>query len=205
MKISQLITVTLMLFTSLTSLDAQVRGTTELAFSWGKYSTNEIVDVLYRDIVIFASRGDIEYDDYRRTGAVRASLKVAPYDRLTIGASVVYEQSNSDAIYQNKVIGQQNLYFLTGAIELDYRYVTVDSYQMYFSLAAGGTMLYDVFTDNETNPDFNSHNELNSPYPNFHVNVLGMRFGDNVGVFAELGFGYKGIVNVGLSFQPKPL
>tara|TARA_R110002050_G_scaffold56512_3_gene127088 strand:- start:40298 stop:40468 length:171 start_codon:yes stop_codon:yes gene_type:complete len=36
---------------------------------------------------------------------------------------------------------------------------------------------------------------------NFQLSALGFRIGKTVAAFAELGFGYKGIIIVGASFQ----
>jgi len=187
-------------------MNAQKRGVTEFALGWGRGTTNEVGNAISELGLQIFSLGNVQRTDFQHTGASRVSLKVAPYDRLTIGASVTYEQINSNVMSQDVVVGDQKLYFLTGAFELDYRYITTESFQMYFSLGGGGTLLYDVFNDNDTSPEtFSGYNEIYDPYPNFHANLLGFRFGTNLGIFAEFGFGYKGIVNVGLSFQPKPL
>jgi len=206
MKINSLIALIIASLISITDMSAQRRGSTELAFGWGRLSTNEIGNGISELGLQLFTLGDVQRTDFQHIGASRVSLKVAPYDRLTIGASVTYEQINSNIMLLDAVVGNQKLYFLTGAFELDYRYITTESFQMYFSLAGGGTVLYDVFDTDDTSPEtFDSYNEIYDPYPNFHANLLGFRFGTNLGIFAEFGFGYKGIVNVGLSFQPKPL
>jgi len=205
MKIYQLIVLFLVSIISITDMNAQKAKTTELAFKYGRVSTNEFGNAIAELGLELFTLGDVERTNSRHIGAVGVSLKVAPYDRLTIGASVTYEQINSSVMLRDEIIGDQKLYFLTGAFELDYRYITVKQFQMYFGLGAGGTMLYDVFNDNDINSELSGYNEFYAPYPNFQVTALGFRFGDNVGITAEFGFGYKGIVNLGLSFQPKPL
>jgi hypothetical protein len=36
-------------------------------------------------------------------------------------------------------------------------------------------------------------------YPTFQITPFGVRAGKQTGVFAEIGYGYKGIINLGLS------
>lgn len=187
------------------SMQAQKKGTTELGFRYGRLSTNELGNAIAELGLVIFTLDNVERTDARDIGAIGVSLKVAPYDRLTLGVSVTYEQINSDVAVREEVIGSQNLYFLTGAFELDYRYVTAKQFQMYFGLAGGGTLLYDVYNANDIDSEISGYNEFYSPYPNFHVTALGFRFGDNIGITAEFGFGYKGMVNLGISFQPKPL
>jgi len=58
-----------------------------------------------------------------------------------------------------------------------------------------GTLKYDSSTPQEES------STDNISLPNFHLTGVGLRVGKSFGGFAEFGFGYKGIVNMGLSYQ----
>ncbi|MFT7073036.1 MAG: hypothetical protein ACJAX3_002028, partial [Patiriisocius sp.] len=73
---------------------------------------------------------------------------------------------------------------ITFALETDYRYVSKPSFQMY----SGVGLAY--FTSDEYNTNLS-----------FQVNALGFRVGKKLAAYAELGFGYRGMINVGASLQ----
>ena len=73
---------------------------------------------------------------------------------------------------------------------------------MYSGLGAGYAFgkttfkLGDALEFKNTN---NDNSKIN--YFTFHVTALGFRVGKKLAAFAELGVGYKGIINGGLSYQ----
>jgi len=192
-----------------TTLMAQPSGTGEIAFGYGGVSSNAMGVVMF-DIVSTVGAeilgSSYSRENYKNIGTGRFSLKLTPHDRFTIGGALIYEHIDSDLEVGGQLMGHQRLTFYTAALEFDYRYVSKEKFQMYFSLGAGTTFMHENFLPDETlNSQISSFNDFYDPYLNLHVNLLGLRFGKTVGVFVELGLGYKGIANAGISFQPQPL
>ena len=80
--------------------------------------------------------------------------------------------------------------YTTLAAEVGLYYVNSPGFQLYSSAGFGTTVVYVPKSQISTRI-----------WPNMHLNLLGMRFGGRVGGFLEFGFGYKGIINAGLSVQ----
>jgi len=172
---------------------AQQKGSVDISLGYGFVSSNEIGVAIFNFQASLWSwiagsvvdREGYAISNYKDRGPLGLSLKLTPSDRLTIGGYLSYERITADFTLFEGISGNWWYNFVTTAIEMDYRYVSKEKFQMYFTLGAGATFLGDTY------------------YPNFQVNALGFRFGKTAAVFAEFGLGYKGIVNVGLSFQPK--
>ncbi|MFT6797792.1 MAG: hypothetical protein ACJART_002946, partial [Maribacter sp.] len=73
---------------------------------------------------------------------------------------------------------------ITIAIETDYRYISKPSFQMYSGIGLA------YFTTGEYDTNFS-----------FQGTALGFRVGKKLAAYAELGFGYKGIAQIGASYQ----
>jgi len=193
-----------LLFAS-TSIQAQESGTGEIAVGYGVVSTNEI-GVVFVDVITTVGAeiigiGSYGRKNFKQVGPTRVSLKLTPHNRFTIGGVLLYEHMQSDMTFNENVYGNQRLTFFTAAVEFDYRYVSKEAFQMYFTLGGGTTFMHERFTPSDSNPELSGFDGFYDPLPNFHVNLLGFRFGRTAAFFAEFGLGYKGIANVGFSFQ----
>ena len=56
--------------------------------------------------------------------------------------------------------------------------------------------LSDVNSSLSETPKINDRAEVS-----YHLTAIKVRYGETIGVFAELGFGFRGLVNVGLSIK----
>lgn len=74
----------------------------------------------------------------------------------------------------------------------DYRYIN-RFLQLYSGVAAG------VSAGKSSPKSGTGGDSFSSTDFAFQVNALGLRVGHNFGAFAELGFGYNGIVSLGVS------
>jgi hypothetical protein len=97
----------------------------------------------------------------------------------------------------NEYWGRVNGLHHSLAVECDFRYVTLPIIEVYTTVGLGVSISQHNFTARnpyEVNPPRKSVFYL----PDFHVSLVGAKFGnERAGGFAELGFGYKGIINLG--------
>ena len=91
-----------------------------------------------------------------------------------------------------------NRYYMTFAVEPTFNYVYKPSWQLYGYLGLGVTI---VSFANATFNDGTNPNISRLPYVNAHFTPIGMRFGKEFGGFLEFGYGYKGILNAGISYR----
>lgn len=200
-----------MLFFITNHIHAQQKGSVDISLGYGFASSNEIglaVADFYTSFGtlvvgnIFGNTQGYARINYKNTGPLGFSFKIVPYNKLTIGGYLSYENIDSDLKFFGEVSGSQKFSFYTTALEFDYRYISKEKFQMYFTLGGGTTFWHEKYVSTNPNSDL-TDSEFHEPYLNLHVNLLGFRFGKTVGIFTEFGLGYKGLINVGLSFQPK--
>lgn len=105
-----------------------------------------------------------------------------------------------DWLVNDKSAGRDSSTAYTIAVETDYRYISKPVFQMYSGVGLG---LAIVKTDFTLGPDLmlKGKNGESTQYFTGQLTALGFRVGKTLAGFAELGFGYKGIVNAGLSYQ----
>ncbi|MCK4288204.1 MAG: hypothetical protein KAW86_03280, partial [Bacteroidales bacterium] len=58
-----------------------------------------------------------------------------------------------------------------------------------------------TFRKDTYKPDIGQEQTNNINHFNFQITAVGVRLGKSLGGFMELGFGYKGLLNFGLSYQ----
>ena len=81
-----------------------------------------------------------------------------------------------------------DLYYYTTAVNFNWNYVNRPIFQLYGNVGMGTTIVQ-------------SSDGINKLYFNMHVSPFGVRVGKMVAGFTEVGFGYKGIINMGLSVK----
>lgn len=73
-------------------------------------------------------------------------------------------------------------------LRYDINYVNKPAFQMYFGVSAGGG-----YEANSADDEY--------LWGGFHLHLLGMRFGNHLGVFTEIGVGMNGLANAGVSLR----
>jgi len=139
-------------------------------------------------------------DHYSGSGIVSLSYrKITGSEKYLWGISAGYNQSKCSIYYLSDEVGQLSRQFITVAVDFEYRYVNRGILQIY----SGGMLGYQFGTEKLTPP-------ANSEMPGgtgtlnriaYQANVMGIRVGKDIAGFMEFGFGYKGMVNLGVSAQ----
>ena len=140
-----------------------------------------------------------------RPGSYQAFTPFAGYrhwftNRFGLGGIFAFD-ANSVEVYNENDRTQMrtiNRRYMTFAVEPIFNYVYKPSWQLYGYLGLGTTIVSfaDATFDNGTKV-----NVSRVPYINVHVTPIGVRFGKEFGGFAELGYGYKGILNAGFTYR----
>ncbi|GAA4279376.1 outer membrane beta-barrel protein [Aquimarina mytili] len=135
------------------------------------------------------------------SGAFYISYKIAVSKRFRLGALFIREKVESEEIErpENTISEQITVRANTFALEFDYRYVFKEKLQLYSGIGVGYTF---GEQDLIRKPGVGQRSESeNVNHFNCQFNFFGIRYGKSFGIFAEFGYGYKGIFNAGVSFQ----
>lgn len=138
---------------------------------------------------------DVTFHTTSSSPALYFNYKYAIQDKWFFYADLSYQVIKQDVKQNSLTIGDVSNRFITVGFGTDYRYISKDIFQMYSGVSIAYTTRDADFTTS------NNMNDKHDGFFNFQVNALGFRVGKKLAGIAELGFGYKGIANVGVSYQ----
>lgn len=197
MKLTKIIIVLLVLGYA-NPLLAQEKGTSEMRVGYG-YATS--THLAYDVVEIFGTvftLGNITYENEISSGAIHIGYNYAISEKFLLGGFFAFENITNDVKSSGNLIGKNSSKFYTVAIEASYRYVSKEKISLYSGLGIGysfGNMQFDSSTTAEASYDDKAN------IFNFQITGIGFRYGNSFGVFAEAGYGYRGIVNAGVSYK----
>ncbi len=169
----------------------------DLSVSYGLVTIDQVADVLEDLLLIVITIGSFYKSEMDFTGAPFLTYHFAPKSRFGFGLAVGGYQTTGTLLNNitETPVGPFKETNYIGALEIDYRWVMKRGFQLYSGAGFGARIRKGTYTNvSETATD-------TTTLPTFHINALGLRFGNNIGFFAELGAGYKGVINLGLSAQ----
>ncbi len=115
-------------------------------------------------------------------------------ERISIGGVGVYDYEKADAYFQDIKAGNFYNNFYSLAAEADFKYINKEKFRFYSLIGIGGTLYSQAYEDS-----LSKERETRTLlFFNFQVTPVGLEFGNSLGGFLELGFGYKGIVSAGV-------
>jgi hypothetical protein len=140
-------------------------------------------------------------DEYSSPGAVFITYRHMFKNELFLWGITAGLSSSSSQVYNvGQYEGELKRQYYTLALEWEYRYVNQGIIQVYSGLGLGFTYGTEELTPPSTEEGATSTTgDISSV--GYQVNAVGIRIGKKFGGYAEFGYGYKGIFNVGLSVQ----
>ncbi len=187
------------IFTGIQLAKAQEKGTNEISIGYGVGSSDQFFDNLV-DISVFAvTIGNLTYDNKVFRGPLYVNYNYAIKDQLMIGGTVTYSKITRDVFLSKISLGEQINNIFTIGLESNYRYISNRSFQMYSGLGLGYSVNFSKSRSNSGKKD-SRRGQTNSNL-NFHLTGIGLRFGKKIAGYFEIGLGYKGVYNLGISHQ----
>lgn len=178
------------------SLQAQEKGTSEIKASVGFATSTDLVNLVSKPVIVLASGGTISYENGTYSPAFGLTYSYAVKNNWTIIGDVFYQTQKEDLLVNKKPDGSIKSNFYTVGIGSNYRYLNKGLVQLYAGLAVAYTFQNDKYTSSSANIE-----DSKSNFFNFQATALGIRVGKELAASAELGFGYKGIANIGVSYS----
>ena len=172
----------------------------ELSVSYGIQSTTELINnnELMDSFLPLFTLGLLksETTNTKVTGPILFSWKYIPKSKWGFGVVAgrmkgSYDETIGSYWTEGRTVNHCKYSAFTVAPEADFRYFQREKVTLYSSAAVGLT-----FLSHEVN---NSTEKSN--YFDAHVSLIGFRYGQKFGAFAELGFGFKGLINFGINLK----
>ena len=166
----------------------------DLSASYGIVTLDQITDILTDVLTIVLTFGTFGKTNTEYTGAPFLTYHYSAGGRFGVGLAAGWYRSKGDLVAGGATSGTFLENNFIGALEIDYHWLMKKGIQLYSGAGVGARVRRGTYNLETT--------EVKTQVlPTLHLNVLGIRVGGPVGFFAELGAGYKGIVNVGLNAQ----
>ncbi|WP_165042913.1 outer membrane beta-barrel protein [Dysgonomonas sp. ZJ709] len=164
----------------------------ELRGGYGVGTSNEAINSL-SDILITDATKNVVGGDKTFNGAFNLGYKYSLNEKINVGANFSYERAGATAFVDVMKSGELKSHYYTIAAEADYIYFRRENFTFYSTVGLGGTIYDQKYKMNDGGEDTKSHTNLN-----FQLSPIGVKYGDRLGFFGEMGFGYKGLFNFGL-------
>lgn len=190
MKLTKLSFVLILLFTNFWSLISQ-ENKNYLKLAYGNFTIDQFINYKSRILPNDYTRSNIT-----SKGAVFIIFNTYVSEKITSSGSFGFEKINSSVMLENEEAGKMNRNLFTLALETDFFYIKNQNFTMYANVGWGYSLCKDEYRLNSGEKDSGFTGIMV-----FQVNPIGLRLGNKLAFYTELGLGYKGIVNFGLSIR----
>lgn len=134
--------------------------------------------------------GNVTLRNEKYSGAIFAGYRKHISKHWEIGGLVAYENTEGDfRIFETDHRMRQHIYAVMG--EIRYNYISRPRMKVY-SGASAGLSLHNIAVSGEYADHDNEIEEA------FHVDLIGVSVGQTFAPFISIGWGYKGLINIGL-------
>lgn len=168
---------------------------TEIGIAYGFASIQEIASSLADLIVTIGTGGYIVVESYGAFGPLSGSYNYYVSDLLSVGAEATfftikrnYTESGSST---PTVTTRDNIITFQGSLDL--HWWTPGPFELSSGISGGAGLISQHLIDND------SLSGASVWFPAFNLGILRVRLGKEIGVFAEVGFGTRGTLVVGLN------
>jgi hypothetical protein len=188
-KIFTIISIGILAFTSKAQSNLEVH----VGIGTGSYQENSIKTANHALYNAVMPRSENITQTYATAGPIRLGVRSHENKHFILGAEFNY--SNIEVINKNgsSDVVRVNFVNYTLMASTQYKYIDKPKFTLYSGLDFGVSLA--TAKNSETNI---KANDLAAAY---QANLMGFRYGNEVGFFAELGFGYNGFLSGGLFYR----
>ncbi|GHT07075.1 hypothetical protein FACS189440_01180 [Bacteroidia bacterium] len=164
-------------------------GKHELSAGVGVFSFNQALSALGDLLGTAATAGYVTTAGDYNWFTPFISYQYAFSKRFSLGGTFAFDYNTLKVSNHDTPVGNYKRYYSTFSLEGVLNYMNNGNSRLY-GLLGGGVTVTSI-------PD-NKEKINNLVYPNFQISPIGYKFGDKIGGFVELGYGYKGFINAGV-------
>jgi len=171
--------------------------THDASFQFGVLSFDQLLDVFGDVLLVVITLGNFSKDNAMYSGVPFLTYHYSANSRFGFGGAIGGYSSWGDLVRQSSglLVGDFKETSYIAAAELDYHWIMRRGFQVYSGAGFGVRIRKGRYTDETGTESFSK------ALPTFHLNAIGVRFGQKIGFFAEFGYGYKGMLSAGINAQ----
>lgn len=166
----------------------------QISAGYGVGSSNQILDI-FENVFSTIFLPTATLNETSSMGEFRLAYAYTPKERWHYGAAFSYSQTDYDVTDNGAKIGEQVNAYYTIAAETSYSFLKKEKLNLYSLLGAGATI-----ATSEQKTTY-STGDSHDTFFNFQVTPFGISYGKQWGGFAEVGFGYRGILSFGAFYN----
>jgi hypothetical protein len=171
----------------------------EFSVSFGIGAAPELFGMVDDEVLYTSPAGDLSMENRRFSGAWNFSYRRFVEDKIGVALHYTAERTVRDIVFADngELSGNRIMRYNTVLISGDYWWIRRNGISLYSQVAAGAGL----FRYADTN-DFTEtvHRDTETVFA-YQLTPIGFRFGYNLAMFAELGIGFRGLANVGISIS----
>jgi len=162
----------------------------EVELGMGLFSFNQVLQ-------FFTQAVGEELDNAKPIGEFRLAYRYNITEKFGLGAMTSFSCLKGDRTRKYHIkIGDYKGYYYTFALEFDYKFINNKNFKLY-SLAGIGLAYCHEILKLDTGEVIKDDLLSNDIIPSFQLTPIGLKFGQKIGGFLEIGFGYRGIITGG--------
>ncbi|MFY8021029.1 MAG: hypothetical protein ACOVP1_07525 [Bacteroidia bacterium] len=178
---------------SLFQANAQIREFT-LGYGFNPQSLQQVKDINnFAETKFSGSIGPSTTKDFTITGPYRLGFTQYDTKHLTLGADFSYASIEAKMTYADATKETVRFNYYTLMANVNYQYTDHSKLSIYSGVHFGVSYV------NAKNADTGKKGE--DIIPAYHLTALGVRYGEKLGVYADFGYGFNGIVNAGILYK----
>ncbi len=175
----------------------------EIEINYSYFTTAKIINNIYDKLYGFGDHNDnyLFNNNFNSYGAAYFTYRFNLLKKMSLGITCGVDFSNADIVdNRNAYFGNTRKTYLTSALECKYKYADKKIVSFYGFLGIGYSWLFTK--DNYImDPQGMKFVKMIKNHLDGQITPIGIRIGKTFGGFIELGIGYKGFLNAGLSLN----
>ncbi len=175
------------------------KGRGEIVLSYGIKSSNFETGPYERLITRDLFTSDVSFKNKKTTEVFRLTAKGEMDTKQTIGISVAFEANQKEVYRLNQLIGSLNAAYFMLAFDWEYNFIKTNWIRMYAGASFGVGYFFGDFRPVPRSRELDQ--SINQTVFSYQGTLLGIRLGTTIAIIAELGYGYKGTINAGMSYR----
>ncbi|TRX37946.1 hypothetical protein FNW52_03335 [Flavobacterium sp. ZT3R18] len=167
------------------------QGKSEIRFSYGLGTVPQFADLMSDVWSVGLTGGYYKTENNQGTGAIGLEYLYDITPRISLKGGFVYEKVGKDIIIAKVKSGRMEDSYYTVLAGADFNYFQKKTVKLYSGVSGGVSVNHHEYAGQTDTTNLVA----------YQVDAIGVRFGNKFGGFVNLGFGYKGILNAGLSYK----
>jgi hypothetical protein len=175
------------------------KGTIEINSSYGFISAPRVSNYASNILGSVGTLGNYDVCDHENSGPVSVHPKYYISDRIKLGLNITFEQEKEKTMDNGLSTGKVKSSYYCFMPSVTYNYWQRDNCEVYGCVSLGAGIENSTFSP--VSKETYSEKLENSIKFACQFSALGIRYGKKVGIFMELGYGYNGIFQAGISYN----